>query len=193
MNDKILIGLLGFSLALGCGGSDEVPPAPTAPVAPTAPTAPTPPAAATASNFGTVTVAPGFTPDPATASGTSGGSTNGQSRNAQCAGWISDTPDHLLVATGDFPTLRVMARATNAEQDITMVIQRPDGSYVCNDDDEEGLNPLVVGPFPAGTYKVWVGSYEEGTHAAYTLGVSELPSVTPSSLGVSVAPNQNRG
>lgn len=143
--------------------------------------APTPtptaaPAAAGGSNFGTVTLAPGFPDDPHKASGTSGGAINAQTLDATCAGWVSATPDHLLQATGAFSNLRVMAKATNATDDITLVVQRPDGTYLCNDD-SDGLNPLVAGPFAAGTYKIWLGSYEEGANAAYTLGFSELESV----------------
>lgn len=133
------------------------------------------------SNFGTVTVAPGFMPDPMTATGNSGGSIDASTLNPECAGWVSSTPDHLIAAGGDFAALRVMARADVAEADVTLVVQRPDGTYLCNDD-TEGLNPLVTGAFVTGTYKVWIGSYEQGTNAAYHLGISELESIVPSSL-----------
>ncbi len=71
-----------------------------------------------------------------------------------------------------------MARS---EADTTLVVQKPDGTYLCNDDGEE-LNPIVSGAFPAGTYKVWIGSYEQGTNSRYTLGLSELDTVMPSAL-----------
>ncbi|HJK95477.1 MAG TPA: hypothetical protein RMH85_00460 [Polyangiaceae bacterium LLY-WYZ-15_(1-7)] len=136
-------------------------------------------AAAGTSNFGTVTLTPGFTPDPHTATGTSGGATNAATLNPSCAGWVASTPDHLFVASGAFSNLRIMAKS---DGDVTLVVQKPDGSYACNDD-FEGMNPLVSGSFPAGTYKVWIGSYQQGTNSRYTLGFSELDSVTPSSLG----------
>lgn len=131
------------------------------------------------SNFGTVSLNPGFVPDPHTATGTSGGATDATSLGtAGCVGFIAGTPDHLFNATAAFSSLRVMAHST---ADITLVIQKPDGSYICNDD-SEGTNPLVEAPFAAGVYKVWIGSYEQGTNSPYTLGFSELSDKTPSSL-----------
>lgn len=142
------------------------------------PTPTQPAAGAGGSNFGTVTLTPGFAPDPATATGTSGGATDASTVNDSCAGWIAATPDHLFVASGAFANLRIMAKS---DADTTLVVQAPDGSYMCNDDGEE-LNPIVTGAFPAGTYKVWIGSYEQGTNSRYTLGLSELDTVMPSTL-----------
>ncbi len=142
---------------------------------------PTPAAGGGESNFGTITLATGFMPDPQTASGTSGGPTAANTLDPNCNGYVTGgTPDHILVAQTAFSNLRVMARS---DADTTLVIQKPDGSYVCNDDSSEGFNPLIAAEFPAGTYKIWVGSYEQGTNSPYTLGVSELASVTPASLG----------
>ncbi len=129
------------------------------------------------SNFGTVTLTPGFMPDPHQVEGTSGGATDASTLGAGCVGFISGTPDHLFVASGVFSNLRILARS-NA--DVTLVVQKPDGTYLCNDDFET-TNPLVEGNFPAGTYKIWIGSYEQGVNSRYTLGFSELPTM-PSSL-----------
>ena len=132
------------------------------------------------SNFGTVTLAPNFPVDPTTAAGTAGGSVQASSLDSNCAGWVSSVPDHLLVTTGSFSMLRVMVRSP---EDTTLVIQKPDGSYLCNDDISPGnINPLVTGPFPAGTYKVMVGSYEQNGNSSYTIGFSELSSVVPERL-----------
>jgi hypothetical protein len=136
-------------------------------------------AAAGGSNFGTVQLNAGFVPDPHTASGTSGGSIDAATWQAGCNGFVTTQPDHLFVAATAFANLRVMAHSTG---DITLVVQKPDGTYLCNDD-TDGTDPLVEGAFPAGTYKVWIGSYQAGTNSPYTLGFSELTSVMPSSLG----------
>jgi hypothetical protein len=136
-------------------------------------------AAAGGSNFGTVQLNAGFVPDPHTASGTSGGSTDASTWQAGCNGFVTPQPDHLFVAATAFANLRVMAHSTG---DITLVVQKPDGTYLCNDD-TDGTDPLVEGAFPAGTYKVWIGSYQAGTNSPYTLGFSELSSVMPSGLG----------
>src|SRR5690606_35132525 len=97
-----------------------------------------------------------FTPDPHTANGAAGGGTDASTLDPNCRGWVASRPDHLLVTSGDFANLRVMARS---EQDTTLVIRMPDGTYRCNDDSEGGVNPLVEGAFPAGTYAIFVGTY----------------------------------
>ncbi|MEM9070307.1 MAG: hypothetical protein AAGE52_17500 [Myxococcota bacterium] len=198
MKREILCVAAGLLIAVGCGGNEEAEAEAeaqaealaaqlgaaldmaameaTMEAAPAAAAAAAP--AAGGSNFGTVTLNPGFVPDPHTATGNSGGSTDAATLNADCVGFVSDTPDHLLVTTGAFSSLRVMA---HAEQDITLVIQKPDGTYACNDD-HDGTNPLVEGAMAPGTYKIWVGSYEAGATSSYKLGFSELSSVTPSSL-----------
>ena len=142
---------------------------------------PTPSTPTGASNFDNITVAPGFMPDPMVVTGVSGGARDASTLNPECRGWIAGTPDHLLVTSGNFNNLRVMVRADDGTSDTTLVIQKPDGSYLCNDDGE-GMNPLVSGPMPAGTYQVWVGSYMQGQNFNYHIGVSELASVTPNSL-----------
>jgi len=130
------------------------------------------------SNFGTVSLNPGFVPDPHVVTGTSGGGTDASTLNNACAGWVSGTPDHLFVSGGNFTALRLLAHATD---DITLVVQKPDGTYVCNDD-TEGLDPIVAAPFPPGTYKIWVGSYQQGTNTQYRLGFTELGGTTAASL-----------
>ena len=183
-------------LGLACGGEEQPqqPPATNAPATPqpvgqaqpvapaggAAPPTPTPAAGAGQSNFGTVALRPGFTPDPHVVRGTSGGAIQASNLNAQCRGWISQTPDHLFNAQGPFNNLRFVVNA--GSEDTTLVVQKPDGTYLCNDD-TDGFHPVVAGAFPPGMYKVWVGSYQRGTQAAYQLGISELGSVTPSSLG----------
>lgn len=126
-----------------------------------------------------VSLAPGFTA-PNMVEGRAGGLTDASSLGEGCIGSISSDPDHALTLTAAIPNLRIFATAS---EDITLVIQQPDGSYICNDD-TEGLNPLVTAPsFAAGEYKVWVGSYstEEGG-AAYKLGFSTDAAAMPSSL-----------
>lgn len=135
----------------------------------------------TTSNFGTIRLSPSFTPDPhvvlATAGVVEGQESHEASRwNNTCAGGVTPAPSHLFVAEQDFADLAIMARSPG---DVTLVIQRPDGSLWCNDD-FEGLNPLVRGPMPQGTYKIWVGTF--GGTAPYTLGITENTATMPSTL-----------
>lgn len=126
-----------------------------------------------------VTLAPGFTA-PNMLEGRAGGLTDASSLGEGCIGNIASDPDHVLNLSAAIPNLRIFAQAS---EDITLVIQKPDGSYICNDD-TEGLNPLVTAPsFAAGEYKIWVGSYStEDGGAAYKLGFSEDAAAMPSSL-----------
>ena len=132
-----------------------------------------------------IALAPGFSPDPQVLDGVSAGTRDASQLSADCIGNISDNPNFHFEATGSFPRLRIMV-ASNS--DLTLVVERPDGTFLCNDD-SEGLNPMVEGAFPPGRYKVWVGGYgasESGTR--FRLGLSELPDTVPSSLRPGGAP-----
>ncbi len=149
-------------------------------VPPTAVGTVAPPPGNLTSNFGTITVSPGFAPDPISAQGTSGGQFEARNWNAACVGWVSQTPDHILMVGGTFPLLRIMVNA--GSNDTTLVVQRPDGQYVCNDD-TEATNPVVAASFGPGAHRIWVGSYSQGLTAPYRLGVSANPSSTAAALG----------
>lgn len=166
----------------GCGGEEPAPPEPPASAEPGPSTATATPdpsgpepglnvADGRDSNYGTVELTAGFTPDPHVVEGTSGGHRNAISMNAQCNGWVSPRADHILEARDAFTELRVMA---HSDEDTTLIIEKPDGSYLCNDDFGGARDPMIRGPFAAGRYKVWVGSYQRGATPAYRLGFSEL-------------------
>lgn len=126
-----------------------------------------------------ITLAEGFSA-PHIVEGSAGGTTDASSLGDGCIGNIQEAPDHELTLAAAMSGLRIYARA---DEDITLVIQKPDGSYICNDDMEE-LNPLVtMDSFPAGTYKIWVGSYNtEDGGAPYKLAFSTDPAAVPSQL-----------
>jgi hypothetical protein len=130
------------------------------------------------SNVGTVSLTPGVQPDPNVVPGTSGGNVHPATMDATCQGWVTQRPDHLFVASAPFRNLKIMAHSGG---DTTLIVQRPDGAYLCNDD-FEARDPAVLGNFAAGTYKIWVGSYTQGENTPYRLGFTEIMSVNPSSL-----------
>src|SRR5690349_7631067 len=72
------------------------------------------------SNFGTVSLQSGFMPDPHQTGGTSGGQNAASQINGSCRGWISATPDHILVLRTPFAFLRIFAEASS---DTTLVMQ----------------------------------------------------------------------
>lgn len=126
-----------------------------------------------------ITLAAGFTA-PNMVEGRAGGATDASGLGDDCIGMISSDPDHVVTLAAAMPNLRIYAKSG---EDITLVVQKPDGTYLCNDD-FEGRDPLVtMESFPAGTYKVWVGSYStEDGGAAYKLGFSTDAAATPSQL-----------
>lgn len=133
----------------------------------------------TGSGSRTFMLRPGFTPDPATATGTAGGSFQASTRGSGCTGHIGAVSNHTLHLTAAFTNLRVIV---NSAQDTTLVIQLANGEYRCNDD-SEGFNPIVEGAFPAGIHRIYVGSYSQGQTPAYTIGITELSNVTSASVG----------
>lgn len=169
-------------IASGCcfGGTSGTP---TPPAVGTAPAVPG--AAPTAVAGGTVTLAPGFLPDPQTSTGVAGGPVAANTMSPECRGHIPAQPSLVLNATGAFANLRILA---SSSADTTLVVQRADGTFLCNDD-SDGLNPVVQGAFGPGQHRIWVGTWSAaGAGASYTLGITELASVTAASLGAGAAP-----
>lgn len=123
------------------------------------------------SRFGSVPLHAGFSPDPRVVAGTATGEALAKTIHRKCRGWISQTPDYLLDADTAFFQLYVLARSRS---DVLLVVRKPDGSVLCNDNRPGTKNPMVRSDFPIGTTQVWVGVKEEGASAAYRLGFSEV-------------------
>lgn len=92
-----------------------------------------------------------------------------------CAGWVPPAPTHGMMLRSAMPFLSVFVTSA---ADSTLIIRRPDGSLLCNDD-RYGLNPGVQGSFPAGLYQIWVGSYREGENRPYRITATIDPSQHP--------------
>lgn len=124
-------------------------------------------------------VGPGFAPDPMVLSGSAGGPSQASSLDPTCRGYVGIIPSHTLQVSGAMPMLRIMARS---DEDTTLVVRRPDGTYACNDD-SDGLNPAVdLANVQPGAYNVFVGTYSSGRSATYQLGLTTNPSITPSNM-----------
>ncbi len=127
----------------------------------------------TNSNFGSTTLAPGFTPDPHTVSIVSGGSLNVSSMNLGdgCVGYATQQPDYIVTLTSNSSRLRFYVEG---EGDTGLIVGAPGKRFSCNDD-EVGLDPMVnFDNAQAGQYNVWVSSYSDGESIASTLYVTEL-------------------
>jgi len=131
-------------------------------------------------NFGVVTLAPGFMPDPNVTAVRSGGSLRASQAGApgNCAGYVTAQPDKILRLTGTSPNLQVRVVCPNAQAltptDTTLVINTANGGWRC-DDDTNGANPVVnLDGATAGQYDIWVGSYQAGAAANCRLEISEI-------------------
>jgi hypothetical protein len=135
------------------------------------PTKPPDPYEHSASRFGTVPLHAGFSPDPRVVAGTAAGEVPADSVHRKCRGWIAKTPDYLLDADTAFFQLHVLGRS---KEDVVLIVRKPDGSVLCNDNRPGTHDPMIRSDFPIGTTQVWVGVKEKGSRAPYRLGFSEV-------------------
>lgn len=123
--------------------------------------------------YGTVNLSGGFTPDPYVTNVQSGGTINAaQSLGGSCVGYIANAPDvRLNFSAGSLPLII----SVNSGADTTLVINAPDGSWYCNDDGGNGLNPSIRWNSPMfGQYDIWIGTYASAANANAQLHISEL-------------------
>ncbi len=123
-------------------------------------------ASAGASAQNTLTIGPGFTPDPLRATGTTGGATQASRFGPQCAGAIHSAPDHTLRVTGPVD----VRMSTTSSTDSTLVVVGPAGVF-CDDDGGEMLDARLDARLTPGEYAVYVGHIERA--GSYTLSITE--------------------
>lgn len=120
--------------------------------------------------YGTVTLSPGFMPDPFVKRVQAGGNIDIAQRFRACTGHVDQRPDVNLVWSGGsrlFITVR-------SQVDTTLLVNGADGRWYC-DDDSDGHNPRVVfSPGQRGQYNIWVGCFEKQL-AWVELRISEVP------------------
>jgi hypothetical protein len=124
-----------------------------------------------APNYETLTLRAGFSPDPQMRSISAGGSVAVPDYGAGCRGYASSAPDIDVNYTAGGYQLNIYAKS---DQDITLIVNAPDGSWWCSDD-AYGTNPHVNFTNPqSGKYNVWIGTYRSsGTLPESVLYVSE--------------------
>ncbi len=133
--------------------------------------------ASAAPNFGSVALTSGFQPDPHNVSVVSGGTINVASTiGGACTGFVSNAPDFDLTYTAGSVGLPLII-SVMANSDTTLVVNAPDGTWFCDDDSGEGLNPRVTFTKPtSGLYDIWVGTVGSASNIAATLTISETSS-----------------
>lgn len=124
-------------------------------------------------NYGSVTLASGFSPDPYPIGMTSGGGVNASYLGGSCVGFATSAPDfRLQYSAGSFPLLRIYFVGSG---DTTLIINNPGGGWHCIDDSFGTLHPSLDFNNPAsGQYDIWVGSYSADAYVSGTLYITEL-------------------
>jgi hypothetical protein len=123
----------------------------------------------------------GFTPDPFQLRTRAGGPIHAAALQLGpgCRGYVSAEPDVIVRFSGASTFLRLFVRATS---DVTLVVNDPNGRFLCNDDVLPGrdTNPMVdvYQPRP-GQYDVWIGAHGPGEEVDATLFVTELRTQRP--------------
>ncbi|WP_417497380.1 hypothetical protein [Maricaulis sp.] len=123
-------------------------------------------------NSGSASLTGGFSPDPYVVEVMAGGPIAAESAaGSMCRGYATAAPDFELTFT---PGALDLFISVMSDADTTLIINDPDGNWVCNDDNN-GLNPGIHFEGPqSGTYDIWVGTYREGMDAPARLEISEL-------------------
>ncbi len=133
-----------------------------------------------ASNFGTLTLSPGFKRSAGRAPGYTGGSFSLTTLARQdqtgnpCLGFSADpqVPDHILDVQQPFTRLTVSVKS-EGNRDTTLLV-RGSGVLLCGDDTGADKDASVTAAnLQPGSYQVWVGSMNSGERINYTLSVQE--------------------
>ena len=125
-------------------------------------------------SFGTANLRFNFQPDPFVVNVTAGGNIPAERIGGPgCVGSIAQPPDVRLnyQAGGGLP----LYIAAQSRYDVTLVVNLPNGQWVCNDD-FIGTNPGLIFPQPmSGQYDIWIGHYDRGRGVPAQLLFSEIP------------------
>lgn len=125
------------------------------------------------SRYDTVSLDVAFTPDPYIVEVVAGGAMDVDDLGAACTGYIAGSqPDVNL----DYQGTADLGIYVNSDSDTTLVVNRPDGSWSCNDDSSYLLNAnpgLYFENAATGIYNIWIGTFSEGSNADALLAFTE--------------------
>lgn len=90
-----------------------------------------------------------------------------------CLGYADRSPDHILTLEEDFTQLTIAVDSGGS--DTTLLIQGPDNNTIrCSDNaSRRNRDAVVNGRFAKGTYRLWVGSFEQEGRLRYSLTITE--------------------
>jgi serine protease Do len=138
--------------------------------------------------FGIVSIAPGFAPDPLRVPAmTGGGDIDAVNRQLgpDCAGFITAAPDVRLTVSAELPLLRLIFIADAITTDTTLIVRAPDGAFWCNNNSSGLFNPMVsISAAAPGDYAVWVGGFTPDVPVFGELFVTARDDARPGSTGL---------
>lgn len=107
----------------------------------------------------TIDLGGGFVLDPFFVSINGGGSVDASTLDDACAGWISERPVIQLNWSGHAEFAEAFIYS---DHNPSLVIETPDGDFLCNDDTNDLLlDPTIEVANPVtGTYNIWVGNID---------------------------------
>ena len=124
-------------------------------------------------SFGTLNLNFNFAPDPTIVNVTAGGNIPAERIGGPgCVGSIATPPDVRLNyrAGGGLP----LYISATARTDVTLVVNLPNGRWICNDD-FKGTDPGIIFNNPqSGQYDIWIGHYGRGAGVPAQLVISEI-------------------
>lgn len=131
--------------------------------------------------FLTLNLAAGHPLDPLLFSVNGGGDIDAATLDPACTGFISENPTLVVNWEGDADLVEVFFYS---DHDPTLVVQQPDGSYLCGDDaNAQILDPVVeLHQPPHGQYNIWVGSYAQHQLLPGFLVLTKRPDVNVGNL-----------
>lgn len=144
------------------------------------------------------TLGAGFTPDPQTARGATGGPVDASARfGGECTGSIGRTPDHIINVTSNVD-LRLY---TVTDVDSTLVLTGPAGTFCDDDSGDSLLDAEINATLTPGRYEVYIGHLGEGGSYTLTLtenlgggrGDEEVERYRDFTLGAGFTPDPQRG
>lgn len=123
--------------------------------------------------FGTINLNFNFAPDPTVINVTAGGNIPAERIGGPgCVGSIANSPDVRLNyrAGGGLP----LYLAATARTDVTLVVNLPNGRWICNDDFKGTDAGLIFNNPQPGQYDIWIGHYGRGAGVPAQLLISEV-------------------
>lgn len=133
--------------------------------------------------FITINLDAGFVLDPLIVSVNGGGSLDATTLGPNCVGYINPVPTVQVNWTGEADFLRAFFYS---DHDSVLVVQSPDGNYLCNDD----VSPMLLDASleltepETGLYSVWVGSFAPEQLIPGFLVFTDNPQITAASFNI---------